>query len=101
THRGELQNSRQGDHVLRYGVVVPIQRGVRRRLLELNRLGLHEGLAADAAAHHMRVPIWTGEKAIGSDHFASMTLTSLMCRISAESARPLSERAAFSISDSP
>jgi hypothetical protein len=39
--------------------------------------------AADASAHHMRVPIWTSEQVIGSDHCASMTLTSLMCRISA------------------
>src|SRR6516164_4390285 len=76
-HRRELQHTGEGDNVLRDWSVMPLQRRVRRSLLEMDEFRFDDFVATDAAVHYVRVSILAGVETVSSNHFCSLRFSSI------------------------
>src|SRR5215470_10289316 len=75
TYGREFEHTGQCNDVLRDGVVMPVIRGVGRRLLEKDCLRCDEFAFTNATTHHMRVSVGTSVETISADHISISLVT--------------------------
>src|SRR5262249_56710833 len=68
----EFKRPRQRDHELRFGIRVPIIRGMRRRFLEMDGNHIGASFLIDRAFQHMRCVIGSGVQLERSQHFSTL-----------------------------
>ena len=69
--RGEFESPRQRDHVLPLGGIVPVERGVRRRFLEMDRCHIGGVVLGNCAFNEMRSVIGSGVELESMEHDVS------------------------------